>query len=104
MGTNIRKPTVDYTAEEYSMIMNTNLMSAYHLCQLAHPLLKASGAGSIVFVSSVAGVISLRTGSIYAATKGVLLSRHSIVFALIELEQCEKIKRALCSFFYVQLQ
>ncbi|KAJ9684335.1 hypothetical protein PVL29_016693 [Vitis rotundifolia] len=52
--------------------MTTNLESAYHLCQLAHPLLKASGAGSIVFVSSVAGVVSLGTGSIYAATKAAI--------------------------------
>lgn len=87
MGTNIRKPTVDYTAAEYSTIMSTNLESAYHLCQLAHPLLKASGAGSIVFVSSVGGVTSLGTGSIYAATKGMLLLQDSIISALIELEQ-----------------
>ncbi|XP_034704478.1 tropinone reductase homolog At5g06060-like isoform X1 [Vitis riparia] len=72
VGTSFRKPTVDYTAAEYSTIMTTNLESAYHLCQLAHPLLKASGAGSIVFVSSVAGVVSLGTGSIYAATKAAI--------------------------------
>ncbi|PON75621.1 Short-chain dehydrogenase/reductase [Parasponia andersonii] len=42
------------------------------MCQLAHPLLKASGAGSIVFISSVAGVVSLNTGSIYAATKAAM--------------------------------
>ncbi|RVW49259.1 Tropinone reductase-like [Vitis vinifera] len=66
------KPTVDFTAAEYSTIMTTNLESAYHLCQLAHPLLKASGAGSIVFISSVAGVVSLGTGSIYAATKAAM--------------------------------
>lgn len=53
--------------------MSTNLESAYHLCQLAHPLLKASGAGNIVFMSSVAGVVSIggNVGSVYAATKGV---------------------------------
>lgn len=50
--------------------MSTNLDSAYHLCQLAHPLLKASGVGSIVFITSVAGVVALNTGSVYAATKG----------------------------------
>lgn len=50
--------------------MTTNLESAYHMCQLAHPLLKASGIGSIVFISSVAGVVALNSGTIYAATKG----------------------------------
>lgn len=52
--------------------MATNFESAYHLSQLAHPLLKASGAGNIILMSSIAGVVSLNTGnSIYAATKGI---------------------------------
>ncbi|KAL0321919.1 UNVERIFIED_CONTAM: Tropinone reductase [Sesamum calycinum] len=72
VGTNIRKPTVDYTAEEYSSIMATNLESSYHLSQLAHPLLKASGTSSIVFISSVAGLVHLFSGSIYGATKGAI--------------------------------
>lgn len=70
VGTNFRKPTVEYTAEEYSELMTVNLDSAFHLCQLAYPLLKESGNGSIVFISSVAGVVSLGTGSVYAASKG----------------------------------
>ncbi|OWM70031.1 tropinone reductase homolog At5g06060-like [Punica granatum] len=71
-GTNVRKPTVEYSEEDYSKIMATNLESAYHLCQIAYPLLKASGSGSIVFISSVAGLLSLGTGSIYAATKAAI--------------------------------
>ncbi|KAF5744570.1 hypothetical protein HS088_TW07G00144 [Tripterygium wilfordii] len=70
VGTNIRKSTVEFTADDYSFLMSTNLESAYHTCQLAHPLLKSSGSGSIVFLSSVAGVVSLSVGSIYGATKG----------------------------------
>ncbi|XP_050210968.1 tropinone reductase homolog At5g06060-like [Mercurialis annua] len=72
VGTNIRKPTTEYTAEEYSKIMLTNFESAYHMCQLAHPLLKSSGAGSIIFISSVAGIQHLGSGSIYGATKGAI--------------------------------
>ncbi|KAG9453109.1 hypothetical protein H6P81_006013 [Aristolochia fimbriata] len=72
VGTNIRKPTVEYSAEEFSIIMATNFESSYHLCQIAHPLLKTSGRGSIVFVSSVAGVVAIRSGTIYAASKGAM--------------------------------
>ncbi|PON90818.1 Short-chain dehydrogenase/reductase [Trema orientale] len=50
--------------------MGTNFESAYHICQLAHPLLKASANGSIVFNSSVAGLMALPYNSIYAASKG----------------------------------
>ncbi|KAJ3700666.1 hypothetical protein LUZ61_004371 [Rhynchospora tenuis] len=72
VGTNIRKPTTDFSSEEYSFLMATNLDSAFHLCQLAHPLLKASSSASIVFISSVAGVVAIPTGSIYAATKAAM--------------------------------
>lgn len=72
VGTNIRKPTVDYSEEDYSFIMNTNFDSAFHMCQLAHPILKASGVGSIVFISSVAGVVAISSGVIYAATKAAM--------------------------------
>ncbi|CAI0443300.1 unnamed protein product [Linum tenue] len=70
VGTNVRKPTTEYSTEEYLRLMSVNLESSYHLCQLAHPLLKKSGAGSVVFVSSVAGVLHIGSGSIYGLSKG----------------------------------
>ncbi|EER92492.1 hypothetical protein BDA96_01G451800 [Sorghum bicolor] len=72
VGTNIRKPTTEFTAEEYSFVMATNLESAYHLCQIAHPLLKLSGSGSIIFISSVCGMVGVFSGTIYAMTKGAI--------------------------------
>lgn len=63
VGKFILKPTLKSTAEDFSNLMATNLESAYHISQLAHPLLKASGYGSVVFISS-------GTASIYGATKG----------------------------------
>ncbi|CAA3025396.1 Hypothetical predicted protein [Olea europaea subsp. europaea] len=70
VGTNIRKPMVDFTAEEVSILMSTNFESSFHMCQLSYPLLRASGAGSIVFTSSVSGFVSLKSMSVHAATKG----------------------------------
>ncbi|KXZ55681.1 hypothetical protein GPECTOR_2g1231 [Gonium pectorale] len=73
VGTNIRKPTVDYTEEDYSTIMRTNLESAYHLCQVCQPLLAASGNSCVVFNSSVAGgPTAMRSGTLYAMTKAAL--------------------------------
>uniref|UniRef100_A0A1J3EU00 Tropinone reductase-like protein n=1 Tax=Noccaea caerulescens TaxID=107243 RepID=A0A1J3EU00_NOCCA len=71
-GTCITKPTTEYTAEDFSFLMATNLESAFHLSQLAHPLLKASGSGSIVLISSVTAVVHVNIGSIYGATKGAM--------------------------------
>ncbi|KAM7264991.1 hypothetical protein ACFE04_002674 [Oxalis oulophora] len=71
-GECILKPCTEYTQEDYSSVMSTNVEGPYHLCQLAHPLLKASGNGSIVFISSVAGSISIPLLSVYAASKGAI--------------------------------
>ncbi|KAL6341620.1 hypothetical protein AAG906_032741 [Vitis piasezkii] len=72
VGTNIRKPVVDFTEEDFSTLMATNFESVFHTSQLAYPLLKTSGSGSIVFVSSVSGFVSLKSMSVQGATKGAI--------------------------------
>ncbi|KAK4267967.1 hypothetical protein QN277_024680 [Acacia crassicarpa] len=71
-GTNILKEATDYTAEETTKIMDTNFQSTYHLSQIAHPLLKASGNGTIVNISSVAGFKAVPQHVVYAASKGAM--------------------------------
>lgn len=73
VGTNIRKPTADYSPADYDHILNTNLRSAYELSQAAYPLLKASGNGKVVMVSSVSGLTHTSSGSLYGMTKAALL-------------------------------
>lgn len=74
-GTVTMKTATEYTTEDYNYMMSTNFEAPYHLSQISHPILKASGYGSIVFVSSIAGVTALPRISIYAATKGKYLNR-----------------------------
>ena len=72
VGSNIRKPTTDYTAADYDYVLNTNLRSAYELTQAVYPMLKATGQSSIVFVSSVSGLTHTSSGSLYGMTKAAL--------------------------------
>lgn len=93
VGTNIRKPTVEYSEEEVDYLLATNFKSCFHLSQLAHDPLRrtaelrsaaaaaatAAGAcvgtveaadgGCIINIGSASSVIADRTGSVYAATK-----------------------------------
>jgi len=71
VGTNIRKPTTSYTVEEFNLIIATNLTSAFSLSQALYQLLK-NAQGCIVNVTSVAGLTSLKSGSIYGMTKAAL--------------------------------
>ncbi|XP_027910979.1 tropinone reductase-like [Vigna unguiculata] len=73
VGTNIQKQTLDFTAEDFAFLMNTNLESGFHLSQLAYPLLKASEAASIIFISAVASFVATNIVSVvYSATKGAM--------------------------------
>ena len=71
-GTNIRKSTADYSPAEYDHVLTTNLRSAYELSQAAYPLLKASGHGKIVYVSSVSGLTHTSSGSLYGMSKAAM--------------------------------
>ncbi|AQG81086.1 SDR family oxidoreductase [Spirosoma montaniterrae] len=73
VGSNIRKPTVAYTPDEYDYVLNTNLRSAYALTQAAYPLLRASGDAKVVMVSSVSGLTHTSSGSLYGMTKAAML-------------------------------
>jgi Tropinone reductase 1 len=71
-GTNIRKKTTAYTENELSQLLATNLTSVFDLTRALHPRLAASGRASVVNMGSVAGLVHVGTGSIYAMTKAAL--------------------------------
>jgi Tropinone reductase 1 len=72
VGTNISKKVVEYTMAEYELILQTNLTSIFEMCRLFYPLLKNGQNSSIVNMSSVAGLVSNRTGAPYGMTKAAI--------------------------------
>ena len=73
VGTNVRKPAVEFSTEEYERVISTNLTSAFELTRAAHALLKAACGASVVNVSSVSGLTHTSTGAPYAMSKAALL-------------------------------
>jgi Tropinone reductase 1 len=71
-GINVRKPAVEFTADEYARILETNLTSAFEITRALHPRLAAAGGASVVLVGSVAGQVSIGSGSVYAMSKAAL--------------------------------
>jgi tropinone reductase I len=72
-GSNIRKPTADYTDAEYVHLRETNQDAVFAMCRLAYPLLRAAGGASIVNVVSVAAFRNLGTGTPYAMSKAAVV-------------------------------
>ncbi|RPI18268.1 MAG: SDR family oxidoreductase [Ignavibacteriae bacterium] len=69
-GRNNRLKTLDTSEDDLKELVELNMLSVYEMCKLFHPLLKKSGDAAIVNISSVAGMVSVGTGSSYALTKG----------------------------------
>ncbi len=72
VGTNIRKTFIEYTTDEQDFIFNTTLFTTSEMCRLAYPYLKGAEQGSVVNISSVAGLTHLRTGAPYAMSKAAI--------------------------------
>lgn len=80
-GTNIRKPTEDYTFEEFELVQRTNSASMHELSRMLYPRLKKSGRASVVNIGSIAGLLSVGSSAAYAMTKAAAahLSRYLAV-------------------------
>ena len=81
VGTNVRKPSLAITEDDYRRVLDTNLTCAWDLSRALHGRLAASGRGAIVNVGSVAGQVSVGTGAVYAMTKAAIeqLTRYLAV-------------------------
>jgi meso-butanediol dehydrogenase/(S,S)-butanediol dehydrogenase/diacetyl reductase len=64
----------DATPEEWQKVVAVNLLGAAHYVRAALPLLRKSGKGAIVLVSSVYGVAGRKGMGLYDATKAGLLA------------------------------
>jgi 2-deoxy-D-gluconate 3-dehydrogenase len=69
-GINIRKQPQEYTMAEYHEVMNTNLTSAFHCCQLAYPEMKKAGGGKIINIGSMMSIFGASFTTPYATSKG----------------------------------
>ena len=83
VGVNIRKDIVEQTAEEYNLMMRTNVDAAYFICKgLKSALAKAAekrGSAAIVNVTSAAGVGSTGTGAVYGMGKAAMIQLSKIL-------------------------
>jgi Tropinone reductase 1 len=72
VGTNIRRPAADYSAEEFATVFAVNLDTAFELSRLCLDAMSGRDA-AIVNVASVAGLTHLCTGAPYAMTKAAMI-------------------------------
>jgi len=71
-GTYIEKAISDVTEEDFDQMMNSNIKGTYFICKYALPHLRHAGGGSIVNVSSDAGINGNCLCTTYCASKGAV--------------------------------
>lgn len=68
-GIALLRPISEYTTADYDLQMDVNIRSVFFGCRKALPVMIASGGGSIVNMSSVAGLRGLPGVSVYGIAK-----------------------------------
>ncbi len=72
-GIAVRKQPQDYTEAEWHRVLDTNLTSAFLLCQAAYPEMKKAGGGKVINIGSVMSLFGAPHASPYAASKGGIM-------------------------------
>ena len=71
-GTNIRKPVVDFSLQEFRSVVDASLISTFLMCRAFVPGMKGTGFGRILNLASIMGHISLPERSAYSSAKSSL--------------------------------
>jgi 2-deoxy-D-gluconate 3-dehydrogenase len=69
-GTSVRGQPEALTAQDWHLVMNTNLTSAFFCSQAAYPHMVRAGAGKIINIGSMMSVFASSYAAPYAASKG----------------------------------
>jgi 2-deoxy-D-gluconate 3-dehydrogenase len=69
-GTTVRKQPQDLTAEDWHLVMNTNLTGAFLLSQAAYAPMVRAGGGKIINIGSMMSIFGTSYATPYAASKG----------------------------------
>jgi NAD(P)-dependent dehydrogenase (short-subunit alcohol dehydrogenase family) len=72
-GVNVRKGITEFTLEDWNLVMNTNLTSAFLMCRAFVPHMRGNGYGRILNMTSIMSHVSLPGRAAYSASKSGLL-------------------------------
>ena len=69
-GINIRKRPEEYTLEEWTRVLDTNLTSAFLCARAVYPAFKRAGGGKVINIGSMMSIFGASFAGPYSASKG----------------------------------
>ncbi len=71
-GVGVLKPFAETTAEEFSLLMQTNVGGAFNVCQAVVPLMERQKSGRIIAIPGILGRAPMAQATAYCASKYAL--------------------------------
>lgn len=78
-GVNVRKPVLDLSADEWDMVLNTNLRGYFLMAQAVVPAMLSRGSGKVINMASIFGAVGLPTQLAYASSKGGVVQMTKVM-------------------------
>jgi NAD(P)-dependent dehydrogenase (short-subunit alcohol dehydrogenase family) len=72
-GTNIRKPLIEFSLDEFRSVLDSSLISTFLMCRAFVPGMRGTGYGRILNMTSIMSHVSLPGRSAYSSAKAALL-------------------------------
>ncbi len=72
-GITNNSPWCELTREKYMAVLETNLISAFHMCHFVVPYMVKAGGGCVISTSSIGGLMGVANQADYCASKAGLI-------------------------------
>jgi len=78
-GVQVRKPTIEFTEEDWNHVINVNMRGTFRACQMFGQNMIHQGGGHIINIASLNSVVSLPERAVYCMSKaGVVAMTKSL--------------------------
>jgi NAD(P)-dependent dehydrogenase (short-subunit alcohol dehydrogenase family) len=78
-GVNRRKPVLELEPEEFSEVLDVNLLGLFHCAKAFGALMVANGRGKIINMASIFGLVAMERQGAYAASKGAVVQLTKVL-------------------------
>jgi gluconate 5-dehydrogenase len=72
-GINRRKPVLELEPEEFSEVLDVNLLGVFHCAKAFGTLMVPNGRGKIINMASIFGLVAMERQGAYASSKGAVV-------------------------------
>ncbi len=78
-GVNVRKPVLELSAEEWDLVIGTNLKGYFLMAQAVVPHMLSQGRGKVINMASILGAVALPSQLAYASSKGGVIQMTKVM-------------------------